>query len=38
VAITDTYAEFQNLQFRDIRYKAETTDRKGNTPSTTNEF
>ncbi len=39
VAIDDTYAEFQNLKFQDIRYKAETTDSQGTpSPNIPNQF
>jgi len=39
VTLTDTYAEFQNLKFSDLRYRSETSDSRPNgmnTPS--NEF
>lgn len=39
VAVTEAYAEFQHLQFLDMRYRTEARDRQGTTPSsTTNQF
>jgi type IV secretory pathway VirB10-like protein len=39
ITLMDTYAEFQNIKFPDIRYRAETLDRQGTSPaSPTNDF